>query len=298
MSTTISAIILTYNEEQHIERCINSLLSTVDEILVVDSFSQDKTVEIAENLDAKVYQNPFINQAEQFNWALSNCSLKSDWILRIDADEFLDNHKKINLKEYLSDLSSNVNGLLIRRKIIFMGQALLHGGWYPKWNLRIFKRGLGQCENRWMDEHIVLLEGVSQEIQLDFVDENLNNLSWWTDKHNRYATREMVDLLDVQYKIFRQDTVRPKFFGTSEQRRRWMKRRYVNLPLSIRPMIYFIYRYFFRLGFMDGKSGLIWHVLQGFWYRFLVDTKIFELKKRFKNNPKALIKYLKTTYQI
>ena len=158
--------------------------------------------------------------------------------------------------------------------------------------------GKGFCENRWMDEHIKLTEGTTTQIDCVQVDENFNNLSWWTDKHNSYATREMIDLLDTQYGIFSKSSVEPNFFGTGEQRKRYLKLAYLKFPLFVRPFIYFSYRYFFKLGFLDGKSGFVWHVLQGFWYRFLVDAKIYELQKQFKNDDEAMIKYIKGTYKI
>jgi len=298
MSATIAAIILTYNEELHIARCINSLCGVADDIIVVDSFSGDNTTEIAKELGAIVYQNTFVNQAVQFNWALENCIIKSDWILRIDADEYLENKANLNLKRSLSELSPEINGLIIRRKIIFMGQPLLHGGWYPKWNLRIFRKGSGECENRWMDEHIVLKEGVAQQVNLDFVDENLNDLSWWTSKHNNYSTREAIDYFLQKIEIVDNSGLRPRYWGNEAERKRWLKGKYHAFPLFVRPLFNFIYRYFFKLGFLDGKSGLIWHFLQGFWYRFLVDAKIYEIKRRFKNDQQAIVEYIKTTYNI
>lgn len=294
---SIAAIILTYNEEQHLTRCIHSLIGIADEIFVVDSFSQDKTVDIAITLGAKVFQNPWKNYATQFNWALTNCSIKSEWVWRIDADEYLES-STIHLKEELGQLASTVSGVYVKRKIVFLGRPLLHGGWFPVWHLKIWRNGKGFCENRWMDEHIKLTEGTTEKINITQVDENLNDLSWWTDKHNSYATREMIDLLDVKYQIFTENTVIPKFFGTSEQRKRWLKLRYLNLPLFFRPFIYFCYRYFIRFGFLDGKSGLIWYVLQGFWYRFLVDAKIYELNRRFKNDRIAIVEYIRKTYNI
>lgn len=294
---SLSAIILTYNEEQHIARCINSL-SFVDEILVIDSFSSDKTTEIAKKMGAKVYQNPFVNQAVQFNWALANCNIQNDWILRIDADEFIDNKENLNLKKYLLLLPTEVNGLHISRKIVFKGQPLNHGGWYPKWNLRIFKNGYGECENRWMDEHIILSSGISQKLKLDFVDDNLNDLSWWIGKHNNYATREAIDYFLKLEESAIKDEVHPKLFGNEAERKRWLKARYHSFPFFLRPFINFIYRYILKLGFLDGKAGFIWHVLQGFWYRFLVDAKIFELKQRFNNDQEQIIKHIKKNYSM
>lgn len=297
-SNTIAAIILTFNEEQHIARCITSLKSTVDEIFIIDSYSKDNTVAIAEGLGAKVYQNAWINYATQFNWALEHCNIQSEWVWRIDADEYYESEKQINLKESLANLEKDVTGVYIKRKIIFMDKPLLHGGWFPVWHLKIWKYGKGVCENRWMDEHIKLTEGKTTQIDCVQVDENYNNLTWWTDKHNGYATREVVDLLDTQYSIFSKSAVEPKFFGTGEQRKRFLKLAYLKFPLFVRPFIYFSYRYFFKLGFLDGRSGFVWHVLQGFWYRFLVDAKIYEIKKNCGYDKQKIITYIEKTYSI
>ena len=295
MTKTIAAIILTYNEEQHIERCIESLKGVAEEVFIIDSFSDDKTIEIAEGLGAIAYKNPFVNHSVQFNWALKNCKIKSDWILRIDADEYVDNKNNLDLSSCLSDLPNTTNGLLITRKIVFMGQQLLHGGWYPKLNLRLFKKGFGVCENKWMDEHIVLTEGSVEKIQLDLVDENLNNLKWWIGKHNNYSDREAFDYF-LTSEEQGEASVEPKLFGNEAEQKRWLKVKYNSIPLFVRPIFNFIYRYFFKLGFLDGKEGLVWHVLQGFWYRFLVDAKIIELNKKFKGDNAAVVKYINDLY--
>ena len=296
--STITVIILTYNEELHIARCINSLRNIADKIYVIDSFSTDNTLQIAEELRSEIRQNKFVNQAVQFNWAIDNCNIQTDWIIRIDADEYIDNTSGINLKEYLSELSLDISGLIISRKIVFMGKPLLHGGWYPKWNLRIYRNGHGICENRWMDEHIVLTTGRAIKIQLDFVDDNLNNLSWWTNKHTNYATREAIDYFITLNDLQHDKSVTAKFWGNDAERKRWLKQKYLNFPLFIRPIVNFIYRYILLRGFLDGKEGLIWHFLQGFWYRFLVDAKIYELKKRFNNDKDAIVEYIRQTYNI
>jgi glycosyltransferase involved in cell wall biosynthesis len=297
MSTSITAIILTYNETQHLERCIKSLKEIVEDIVVIDSYSKDNTTILAEELGARVFQNPWKNYATQFNWALNYTNIQSEWVWRIDADEFIEK-PGFDLKEKLSQFPASVSGLYIKRKIVFMGKPLMHGGWFPVWHLKIWRHKKGFCENRWMDEHIKLTEGTTEKIGIIQVDENLNDLSWWTEKHNSYASREMIDLLDMQYQIFSQNTVTPKLFGTGEQRKRWLKVRYLNLPLFIRPFFYFCYRYFLKLGFLDGKAGFIWHILQGFWYRFLVDAKIFELKRQFNNDKEQIIKHIKEKYSI
>ena len=176
---SISAIILTYNEQLHIARCINSLKGVCEDIFVVDCFSQDQTREIAESLGAKVYQHAWKNYATQFNWAVYNCPITTDWIWRIDADEYLDKNLGENVKKAIANCPDDVTGFYVRKRIDFMGRPLKHGGWYPSYHLKIWRRGHGECENRWMDEHIRLFDGRSKTIEEgDQVDANLNDLTW------------------------------------------------------------------------------------------------------------------------
>lgn len=295
---SIAAIILTFNEEKHIERCIRSLLDVCEEVFVVDCFSTDRTVEMAKALGARVYQHAWTNYATQFNWGVANCPITAEWIWRIDADEFLEGNLGVAMKRALAECGPDINGVYVRKRIDFMGRPLLHGGWYPSCHLKVFRKGHGDCENRWMDEHIRIFDGTTFTVEEgNQVDANLNDLTWWTGKHNGYATREMVDMLMMEYGLdAKAEEVIPKFFGTEEQRKRWLKLRYIKAPLFLRPFINFIFRYILKGGFLDGKEGFIWHILQGFWYRMLVDAKIYELKKRFNNNKDLIADYLKTNY--
>lgn len=295
---SIAAIILTKNEEKHIARCINSLKGICNEIFVIDSLSTDRTCEIAEELGAKVYKNPWKNYATQFNYGVYQCPIQSEWIWRIDADEFLEGNIGIAVKNILSNCPTNVNGVYVRKRIDFMGKPLLHGGWYPSYHLKIFRKGHGDCENRWMDEHIRIFDGTTITIEEgNQVDANLNDLTWWTEKHNGYATREMVDMLMMEYGMdAKAQEVTPKFFGTEEQRKRWLKIKYIKTPLFIRPFINFFLRYILKRGFLDGKEGFLWHILQGFWYRMLVDAKIFEIKKKYNFNTTKIKDYLIENY--
>ena len=295
----LAAVILTKDEAKHIERCLNTLQGVVDDIVVVDCFSSDDTKELAERLGARVIQHPWKNYATQLNYGIYECGITADWIWRIDADEFLEGNLGNAVKDYIQDAPSDVNGIYVRKRIDFMGKPLLHGGWYPSYHVKVFRRGHGDCENRWMDEHIRLFDGKSITIEDgNQVDANLNDLTWWTGKHNGYATREMVDMLMMEYGLdAKAEEVTPKFFGTEEQRKRWLKLRYVKAPLFLRPFINFTYRYFFKGGFLDGKEGFLWHILQGFWYRMLVDAKIYEIKKKYKHDDSLIIQFLQETYR-
>ncbi|MGB0391849.1 MAG: glycosyltransferase family 2 protein [Salibacteraceae bacterium] len=276
----ISVLILTYNEEKHIARCLISLKSIAAEIFIVDSFSTDNTVSIAQEHGAKVYSNPWINYAKQFQWGLDNCPIKTKWVMRMDSDEYILPELETEIQNKLDKIPSDITGIYIKRRMHFKGKWIKHGAKYPEWLLRIWEFKAGVIEERWMDEHVLLRYGNTLKFSNDLVDDNLNGISWWTDKHNSYASREAIDLLITGKSL----KVVPSLFGTQEERKRFLKYKYARLPLFVRPLIYFSWRYFLKLGFLDGKQGLIWHFLQGFWYRFLVDTKIYEVRNIAKTD--------------
>jgi len=292
---TIAAIVLTKNESKHIERCIASLKGVIDDIVIVDSFSTDDTCEKAEALGARVFKHVWKNYATQFNFGVYETGISADWIWRIDADEYLEGGLGEAVFSYIQTAPTDVNGIYVRKRIDFMGKPLLYGGWYPSYHLKVWRRGHGDCENRWMDEHIRLFDGKHITIEKgNQVDANLNDLSWWIDKHNGYASREVVDMLMTQYGMDEKAAeVEPRFWGTEEQRKRWLKIKYIKSPLFVRPFINFFLRYILRGGFLDGKEGFVWHILQGFWYRMLVDAKIYEIRKRFCNDEDKIKEYLR-----
>ncbi|MEP4891148.1 MAG: glycosyltransferase family 2 protein [Aliiglaciecola sp.] len=282
VTNSITAIILTFNEAQHIERCIKSLLNVCDEIFVIDSFSTDSTKEICEKLGAKVYQNPWTNYANQFQWGLDNCPINTKWVMRMDADEYIEADLQVELNHALDKLGDDVQGLYIRRKYFFLGKWIKNGAVYPLNLLRIWQHKHGRIESRWMDEHIVL-DGGGKTNQLSghIVDDNLNNTRWWTDKHNKYADREMIDILDKKYGLFESDeSLKNDSSNRQAKIKRFVKEQmYNNLPIFVRPLFYFLYRYFIRLGFLDGKRGFAFHFMQGYWYRSMVDLRVYEAER-------------------
>lgn len=286
----ISTIILAYNEEIHIERCIRNAQKYAKEIFVVDSFSTDQTREIAEKLGAKVYQHEFRNYAAQFQWALDNLPIQTEWVWRQDADEYLSDELVAEIKERLVDLPDDISGFTAPCLRIFMGKYIKHGI-VPLILLRLFKYKYGSIEQKMMDEHIQLSQGRVEDLKNPFYDDNLNGLAWWTNKHNGYSDREALDLLFTEYGSHDET---PSTIGSHSASVRKKKLKYVKLPLFWRAFAFFCYRYFIRLGFLDGKEGFLWHFLQGFWYRLLADAKVFEIKKRFNWNRDKIVEYLKT----
>ncbi|TIL46161.1 MAG: glycosyltransferase family 2 protein [Mesorhizobium sp.] len=272
----LTVIILTYNEEIHIARCLESVASIASKVVVVDSGSTDSTRAIALKLGAAVYTNKWRNYSEQFNWALDNTGPHTEWILRLDADEIVSKELAKTLEAVLNGEVAE-RGFTITRRIYFLGKWIRWGGIYPARMLRLWRSGFGRCESRWMDEHI-LVDGLVGHIAGDLYDKNLNNIGWWTAKHNSYASREALDLLLSEHGV---DHELDRGFNKQAKAKRWLKIGvYSRLPLGWRSMAYFVFRYFVLLGFLDGSRGFAFHFLQGFWYRFLVDAKICEVRLR------------------
>ena len=295
--TSLTAIILTYNEEIHLERCLNSLKDICKDIVIVDSYSKDKTRAIANKFGVRFYENKWINYATQFNWAIKNTDIQTDWVIRIDADEYIDEELQTSLLNKLPHFNKDVIGLRIKRIMYFFNKPLKKGGMYPIWHLKIWRTGSAICEQRWMDERMVLiLDGQFESLEGNLIDNNLNKITWWIQKHNNYATREAIDILDKIYNFTNNESAKATLIGTPEERRRWFKMRYLKMPLFVRPFLFFFIRYFIQGGFLEGKRGFIWSVLQCFWYRFLVDVKIFEVYKNGGKDKESLIQYFKNEY--
>ena len=275
----LTTIILTYNEEKNIANAINSVKEISKRIVVVDSYSNDKTVEIAKSLGADIYQNKWVNYATQYKYAIDNSNIQTKWILRLDADERLTINSANELNQLCNENeNTNINGIVIRLEVQFLGKNLKHGGIYPLKVLRVYKRNKGYIENRSMDEHIVLKEGKIIEMKNDSLHHDYKDLSTWIDKHNKYSSREVEDY----FSSFKEkDNIRA--LNKTARLKRFIKFNiYYKLPMGTRAHFYYIYRYYFKLGFLDGKEGKIFAFMQAYWYRFLVDAKIYEIQIKCK----------------
>lgn len=274
----ITAVVLTFNEEIHLERCLQSIGLLTNKIVVVDSFSTDSTVEICKKFNVTLLQKTWENNhAKQFNWALSQLPDNTQWVLRVDADEVLTDELVEEIKSRLPSMQDGVNGVNFIRKITFQRKLICYGGVGNNIVTRLFRYGYGQSQSHWMDEHIGI-KGDVVSFSGSMIDDNLNTLTWWTAKHNNYASREALELLIIQYPELRGEG---SFMAKdSEQLRpkRWIKEViYSRLPSGVRSFMYFLYRYILLFGFLDGAKGFQFHFLQGFWYRYLVDAKVSEV---------------------
>jgi glycosyltransferase involved in cell wall biosynthesis len=280
IKTDLTVVILTFNEEVNIKQSLSNVCDWATYVYVLDSGSEDKTCEIAREYGAEVFYRKFDTYAKQRNYAIQELPIRTDWMLFLDADEFLFDELKDEISDTIIN-SHHYEGFYLKRRFYFMGKWIKYGGYYPTWILRLFKHKLASCD-RDMNEHIIV-NGRVGHLKNDFVDNNKKGITDWIEKHNKYATFEARELM----KNINNPEVTDKLanlFGTQVERKRWIRGKIWNrlLPPLIRPFLYYLYRYFLRLGFLDGKVGFIYHTLHGLFYRLLIDAKFIEMKHKKK----------------
>lgn len=271
----LTAIILTKNEQLHIRRCLENISPVCDKVYVVDCYSTDDTVKICRNFaNVEVVQREWPgNHALQFNWALDNLEICTEWVIRMDADEYFLDGEAARLLALLPALPDGKNALSLSRARYFMGKRLTYGGTDFLSIVRVFRKGKARSEVRVMDETIVVTEGESIETNIKFADNNLQPLSWWISKHLDYARKEA----DMQlHADLAGQSATSSSLSSSGRNKRKQKQFYYRLPLFWRAFAYFFYRYILRLGFLDGKVGFIWHFMHAWWYRSMVDALLVE----------------------
>ena len=298
MQDKICAIILTKNEDIHLNRLLKQISKLTDHILVIDSGSEDKTIEIAKKYNSEILTKKWKNYATQFNFGIAHVQTRYEWILRIDADEYF--HEFNNIANVIRKIHlgqfDKINGISLNRKIEFLGHSIKYGGIFPIQVVRLFRSNRGLCESRWMDEHIIVDGKITHE-NVMIIDDNKRGFEFWLNKHIGYAKREAVDMLFIEYGF----TSKNKNLNNSLQagNKRGLKENYYSkLPLFIRPILYFIYRYFVRLGFIDGKMGFLYHFFHALWYRLVVDLLIYRVNSEYKKKGGNLRDSIRKVLQI
>ena len=262
----ITVIILTYNEEMHVERCISSAKQLTDSIYIIDSYSSDSTLALASKAKVKCLSRKFDSHSHQFNWGLEQIE-PCDWVIRLDADEYMEPDLVASISSSVVKSGKSIHGFAFNRRIKFLGKDIFHGGVFPVEVVRMFRYGSGIVEPRLMDEHIIV-NGKTPCLDGELIDDNLNSLTWWIEKHNRYSSLEALESLCAKYR-----TVVKQNLSGATLKRRGMKEIYMKAPVAFRASLLFGYRYFIRLGLLDGFYGFLFHFLQGYWYRLIVDAK-------------------------
>ncbi|MEI6946642.1 glycosyltransferase family 2 protein [Paraflavisolibacter sp. H34] len=281
----LSVIILTCNESKNIRDCLESVKDLTDDIIIVDSGSTDDTLEIAAQYTQKLYHHPFENYSRQRNWAFAHVDCKYEWIFNMDADHRLTVEIKTELAAlFQKGVPADIRGFMASRRTMFMNRWIRHGGHYPVYHGVIFKKGYGACEEKEYDQHF-LIKGKSMVLQGDVEDIITDSLNTFISRHNKWATLESRDILD---KGKQEGKIKPCKNGNLMEQRRYQRMRYYSYPRFWRVFLYFFYRFVIKGGFRDGKEGLIFHFLQGFWFRFLVDAKLYELETSAKAAKKQV----------
>jgi glycosyltransferase involved in cell wall biosynthesis len=276
----VTFIILTYNEEKRLSDCLNSLDGVARNVFVVDSYSTDGTVALLDTRSVRYLQHEFKDYGAQRRWAQQNDPYASPWVFHIDADERLSDSLRRWLLEEFPRAAETADGFLFSRRTVFMGRWIRWGGHYPTYHLRLYRAAMGRCEDKAYDQHFLVDGSVEVVRGADIIDTVMSDLGSFVRSHERWSTNEAQE----QLASLTAGEIRPVFGNNPIQRRRWVKRNlYDRSPLLLRPFLYFLYRYILRLGFLDGKEGAIFHVLQGFWFRFLVDAKILEHRSKTRS---------------
>jgi len=279
----ITAIILTLNEEANLESCLRSLNDWVEAIFIIDSGSTDQTVAIARRFGAFVMTHPFESHTRQWAWGLTQLPGHSDWVLALDADQRITSELREELFRIFGDGShpEGVQGIYIKRRQVFRGRWIKHGGYYPKYLLKLFRRRGCVLDERELVDHHFYVKGPTLKASNDIIEENHNenDIGFWISKHVRYAKRMAEETVNRD-RCRGGLLLRPRLFGNPDERTTWLKYAWAHLPLYVRPTLYFLYRYFFRLGFLVGKEGFIFHFLQAWWFRLLVDINQEDLRRQ------------------
>lgn len=274
---SVTAVVLTFNEALNIRACLESLAPFVSTMFVVDSGSTDETASIAASLGAAVVSHPFETHARQWRWALDHLPLNTEWILALDADQRLTPELGRELVERIGS-DTPAEGLFLNRRQVFRGRWIRHGGYYPKYLLKCFRRDAVIVDDSDLVDHHFAVRGPVERLKHDLIEDNRNEsaIYAWTEKHNRYAVLQARQELGLHGAGMPRPEIHRDSPDAGVRRRKALWSR---LPLFVRPGLYVFYRYVLRLGFLDGKEGFIFHVLQGFWYRLLVDINIDELRR-------------------
>lgn len=277
---SISVVVLTFNEEANLVGCLSGVAGWAREIFVVNSGSTDHTREIAARFAARVFDHPFETHAKQWDWALRSLPIDSDWILALDADQHVTAGLAAEIRSLDNDALENVVGVFLRRRQVFRNKWIRHGGYYPKYLLKMFRRGSVRTDPGDLVDHHFYVTGKTLQSRCDLIEDNKNeeDIAFWIDKHNRYA--RLMALEQIQRTKNGRLAMEPSLFGNPDERAACFKWLWARLPLYVRPFLYFTYRYLIRLGFLDGKEGAVFHFLHAFWFRLLVDINIDQLRRR------------------
>ena len=281
----VSVLIPAKNEESNLPACLESV-ARADEVFVVDSQSEDRSLAISEEYGAQVVQFHFNGRwPKKKNWSLDNLPFKNDWVLIVDCDERITEELWDEIEQAIQ--KPDHSGYYLNRRVFFLGKWIRFGGKYPDWNLRLFRHANGRYENlnteeirntgdNEVHEHVIVETGEVGYLKEDMLHIDFRDLYHWLQRHNRYSNWEARVYYNILNGMAEDGTIGANLFGDSVQRKRFLKKIWVRLPFK--PFLRFILFYFIRLGFLDGQAGYIYGRLLS-QYEYQIGVKLFELQK-------------------
>ena len=278
MIAPVTVIVLTFNEGANIDACLRAVAGWALQVLVVDSGSTDDTLTIARKYGAEIFTHAFESHVRQWDWALRNLPIRGDWVMGLDADQVVSPELAAEMAELGSDRFKDVHGVYVIRRQIFRGQWIKHGGYYPKYLLKLFRPAFVITDDNDLVDHHFHVRGPVARLKYDLIEANRkeDDISFWIGKHNTYSKKLAVEEF-MRRAGRRPDLIDSSWTGTPDQKTLQMKKMWVRIPLYVRPFLYFLYRYFAQLGFLDGKEGAIFHFMHAFWFRLLVDIHLDDM---------------------
>lgn len=282
----LTAIILVYNEEANIEFCLESVHGLCQDIIVLDSGSTDRTLEICRRYTDKIFIHPFTDSAAQWTWGLENLPVNSEWVLPMDADHVVSKDLRQDIIRALTDPSDEISGYYSRHQYLFWNVPIR--GFKP-YGLRLFRLARVSVDPSEHADYRFCVQGRTDRLKGTLYEYNRKELSidFWIDKHQRFAERVAAEEV-LRGIALREWAVRPRFWGTPDERIVWLKNLWYHMPLYVRPVLYFAYRYILRLGFLDGRVGFVYHFMQAFWYRMLIDVRIEAIRQRLRSGESSV----------
>ena len=283
----LTAIILTFNEEENIGRCLESIQSRCH-VIIVDSFSSDKTLDIASKFGVEVIQHAYENHCAQWNWVLDNVEIHTEWIFALDADFVITQDLWHRIELFLATEEVDYNGFYVIHRYVFWGQPIRFGGIKRYWLVGL-RKGCGRGDESDMVDFRFNVTGKTRRIPGKFVSSNVNDsdISFWMRKQDKFSLRLAVEE-EMRNRNLLNWSGKKSLMGNTDEKFKVYRDAWMRLPLFIRPILFFIYRYFIALGFLDGIGGFLYHFQQGLWFRMIVDMKIYEIRNNKLSDEKLI----------
>jgi glycosyltransferase involved in cell wall biosynthesis len=288
MTTPLSVLIMTMNEERNIGACLDGVVGWASDIVVVDSGSTDRTLAICAERGIPTRFHAYVDHPSQMRWSMASIPWRHDWLLVLDADRVVTPELRHEIDEMLRGDSGVIHGFY-NPHVQYFRQRPVRG--LKTHYLQLVRRARARVDESELVDGRLIVDGPTGTLRGAIIESNQNELDvdFWIDKHQKYARRIAIEeILRDEQLLSRSEGVRPRLLGNADERMVWLKHVWFRMPLYVRPVLFFFYRYVLRLGFLDGWNGFVFHAFQAFWFRLLVDVNIAEYRRRLKQNTLSL----------